>query len=110
MLGRDVPASNCQHVALVILPHQVLKHLENILYSQKYFVLQNVQKNLVFESSYRSVVDEGVQLALLDGAEPRLDGALVVAAHVGVHRGEVLQPITDKYCGCGIVSTNHSSP
>ena len=67
-------------------------------------------KYLVFETSYRSVVDEGVQLALLDGAEPRLDGALVVAPHVGVHRGEVLQPIRDEYCGCGIVSTNHSSP
>ena len=54
-------------------------------------------KYVVFKFYYGSVVDEGVQLALLDGAEPRLDGALVVAAHVGVHRGEVLQPIRDVY-------------
>ena len=63
----------------------------------KIFCFAKCIKCVVFESSYRSVVDEGVQLALLDGAEPRLDGALVVAAHVGVHRGEVLQPIRDEY-------------
>ena len=31
MWQNAIPASHCQHVALVILPHQVLQHLENIL-------------------------------------------------------------------------------
>ena len=79
-----VPAPHRQHVALVVLAHQVLQHSR--------------------------VVDEGVQLVLLDGAEASLDRLLVVfpgkrrggelvvcpqsadvfLPHVKMHRGEVL--------------------